>query len=126
VSEDLHQEALFKWAAISNIPELELMHHIPNGGHRNKRTAARLKAQGVKSGVPDVFLPVARGGFHGLYIEMKKPKDAKSSAGKATANQLRWQTKLNDNGYMAVICVGWEAAKDTIIAYLNCEEVSHG
>ena len=70
-TEDQEQIALFNWAAwMSNTkwPELELMYHVPNGGYRNKAEAGRFRAQGVKSGVPDIVLPVARGGWHGLYI----------------------------------------------------------
>lgn len=63
-----HQEALFEWAAyhMDCMPELEYMHHIPNGGKRDKRTAVALKRQGVKAGVPDICLPVARNGYHGV------------------------------------------------------------
>lgn len=122
MSEHQHQSALFRWAEISNIPELDLMYAIPNGGHRNKAVAAKLKKEGVKKGVPDIHLPVARGGFHGLYIELKKPKDTKSGAGKATKEQLDWQIKLNAHGYLTVICIGWEKAKETIESYLLCDE----
>ena len=70
------QIALFEWAALQSgrFPELTLLHHVPNGGSRNKIEAARLRAQGVKSGVPDLCLPVARGGNHGLYIELKRQR----------------------------------------------------
>ena len=53
-------------------PEVVLLFHIPNGGRRDTAEAANLKKQGVKPGVPDLFLPVARGGYHGLFIEMKR------------------------------------------------------
>lgn len=101
-----HQEALFEWAAyhMDCMPELEYMHHIPNGGKRDKRTAVALKRQGVKAGVPDICLPVARNGYHGLYIELKAGKN------KATKNQEKWQVFLNDQGYYAVICYGWREA----------------
>lgn len=124
MSEHQEQAALFRWAEMSNIPELELMYAIPNGGQRNKVVAAKLKREGVKKGVPDVCLPVARGGFHGLYIELKKPKDAKSGEGKATKEQLDWQIRLNAEGHLTVICVGWENAKKTIETYLLCNEVA--
>lgn len=64
------QIALFEWARLQTgrFPELALLYHVPNGGSRNKIEAARLRAQGVKSGVPDLCLPVARGASHGLYI----------------------------------------------------------
>lgn len=71
--EDEHQTALTQWARMmrTQYPALQLYHHIPNGGLRDKRTAARLIGQGVHSGVPDVFIPAARGGYHGIYVELK-------------------------------------------------------
>ena len=97
-----------KWA----MPELEYMHHIPNGGKRDKRTAVALKRQGVKAGVPDICLPVARNGYHGLYIELKAGKN------KATKSQEKWQKFLNSQGYYAVICYGWHEAAKVIEEYL--------
>lgn len=116
--EHLEQVALFKWAEMSKHKVLAMMYAIPNGGKRHKRVAVKLKAEGVKSGVPDICLPVARGVFHGLYIELKKPKTESSRAGTPTQNQIEWQQQLNEQGYMAVTCVGWESAKDTIESYL--------
>ena len=73
MSEEQEQVALFKWAKLQEnvYPALRLLYHIPNGGKRDKVTAARLKAAGVKAGVPDICLPVPAGGCNGLYIEMK-------------------------------------------------------
>ena len=67
-SESQEQQALFEWAELSKrcFPELELLFHVPNGGARSKATAGRLKAEGVKPGVPDLCLPVPRGAYHGL------------------------------------------------------------
>lgn len=67
------QAALFKWSrlASSRYPGLRLMFAIPNGGARDAITGAMLKAEGVKPGVPDIFLPVPVNGFHGLFVEMK-------------------------------------------------------
>ena len=114
-SEHAHQCALFCWAALetSRFPELALMFAIPNGGERNKIVAARLKAEGVKSSVPDIFLPVARGRWHGLFIELKKID------GRACEGQLEMIDKLKAQGFGACVCVGWEVARDTLIAYLK-------
>ena len=73
MTEHDEQAALFQWAELmaAQIPELRLMFAIPNGGHRHIGVARKLKAEGVKPGVPDIFLPVARNKFHGLFIEMK-------------------------------------------------------
>ena len=74
-TEHAHQVALFCWAAsmLAIHPELRWMYAIPNGGDRNPIVAARLKAEGVKSGVSDICIPVAKHGYHGFYIELKKP-----------------------------------------------------
>lgn len=89
------------------------MHHIPNGGKRDSTTAKMLKAEGVKAGVPDICLPVARGKYHGMYIEMKCGKN------KPTENQLWWQVALRRQGYFAIVSYGWEDAADWILKYLN-------
>ena len=114
--EDEEQSALFEWARMQSgkYPELELLHHIPNGGSRNKAEAAKLKRQGVKAGVPDICLPIARGGSHGLYIELKRQR-----GGKVSPEQLNWLLALTEQGYTAVICTGWEAAAKMIIDYLK-------
>lgn len=114
-SESDEQINLFTWAqySIGAHPELDLMYHIPNGGKRDLSTAKKLKAEGVKSGVPDVCLPIARGGFHSLYIEMKAGRN------KATESQSKWIEALNANGNLAVVCYGWVDASNVIRKYLN-------
>lgn len=110
------QTALFNWAefAQAQYPELALLHHIPNGGSRHKIEAARLKAQGVKPGVPDICLPVPRGGYHGLYIELKR-----QHRGKISNEQKIWLTALSGQGYKCLVCFGCDDAKKEIIKYLG-------
>ena len=69
-TESANQIALFAWTADNReeYPMLEIMHHIPNGGHRNKSTANRLRLEGVRAGVPDIFLPFPSKGFHDMSI----------------------------------------------------------
>jgi len=114
-TESDEQIALFQWAALQTrkYPELDLLYHIPNGGHRHKTTAIRLKAEGVKPGVPDLCLPVARSGYHGLYIELKAGKNT------LTDNQARWLGVLAENGYRVALCRGWEEASIAIKNYLE-------
>lgn len=97
-------------------PELSLLFHVPNGGKRSKTTAVRLKMEGVKAGVPDLFLPVARGGFYGLFIEMKAGKN------KTTQKQEEWLAALGAQGYCAQVCYGFEEARDAILKYLDLEK----
>ena len=109
-----HQEALFSWATYNmrHMPELEYLHHVPNGGKRDKATAIALKRQGVKAGVPDVELPVPRGEYHGLYIELKTGKNT------TTDNQKRWLKFLQQQGYYTAICYRWQLAAELIERYL--------
>lgn len=109
-----HQEALFSWAGynMGRMPELEYMHHVPNGGKRDRATAVALKRQGVKAGVPDIVLPAARAGYHGLYIELKAGKNT------TTENQRRWLEYLRQQGYYTAVCYGWQKAAELIETYL--------
>lgn len=118
VNEGVEQASLFRWATLASgtIPELELLYHIPNGGKRDIATARRLKAEGVKAGVPDLCLPVARGEYHGLYIELKAGKN------KTTKNQDEWLTRLMAQGYCVAVCYGWESASKTLTEYLRSAE----
>ncbi|MBC7617477.1 MAG: hypothetical protein H7293_00540, partial [Candidatus Saccharibacteria bacterium] len=63
MGENGHQKALFLWAALARCtrPELAWLHSVPNGAHVSKVQAAMLVAEGLRSGVPDIFLDVARG-----------------------------------------------------------------
>ena len=109
------QKTLFEWAAImeKQYPELSLMHAIPNGGSRNAIEARNLRLQGVKAGVPDIFLPCARNGFHGLYIELKRIK-----GGRVSVEQKKMLLALQEQGYKAVVCYGWEEAANVIQEYM--------
>lgn len=110
-----HQTALFQWAELMAgvYPELAWMFHVPNGGKRDRVTAARLKAEGVKAGVPDIVLPVPRGKYHGLWIELK------TDGGKPSKDQRDWMDYLNSMGYCALLCYGWQTAREEIELYLK-------
>lgn len=90
-----------------------MLHHIPNGGHRNPVTAVTMKRLGVKAGVPDLSLPVARHGYHGLYIEMK------AEGGRTQKNQSWWHARLTEQGYCVIICNEWGEAADRLLDYLG-------
>jgi len=117
-TEHEEQAALIRWTEYVKpvAPELGLLFAIPNGGARSKRTGKALKEEGVKPGVPDLCLPVARSGLHGLWLEMKRIK-----GGRVEPVQKEWHQKLKDQGYAVVVCRGWVAAKDALIDYLGLE-----
>ncbi len=109
------QVKIFQWAAFmeGRMPQLKNLYAVPNGGRRDRIEAAHLKQQGVKAGVPDICLAYPAGVYHGLYIELKVGKN------KPSDNQKEWIRNLRAAGYMAVVCYGFEQAKETIEKYLK-------
>ena len=118
--ESYEQEMVFAWAELMATiePRLELLHHIPNGGYRHPATAARMKSEGVKAGVPDICLPVAAKGYHGLYIEMKKA----DGSNRPSNQQRRWIRLLTKEGYKAEVAYGADEAIDILRDYLQLNQ----
>jgi hypothetical protein len=66
---------------------------IPNGGLRNIKVASKLKQEGVKAGVADLFVALSNGKYHGLFIEVKVGKNRQQP------NQKIFEQKVLENGY---------------------------
>jgi hypothetical protein len=94
------------WRGVGSI------YHIPNGGWRSKSEAGRLKAMGVRAGIPDLFLPVMSGKYGGLYIEMKY------EGGRASKEQIEMMEILEAQGYKSVLANGADEAIKAIKDYL--------
>jgi hypothetical protein len=110
------------------VPQLLWLHAIPNGGSRGDSKQSRsirggqLKAEGVKPGIPDIFLPLPVEAWHGLYIEMKKPsvKPKKaSSRGGVSDEQIEFRDYAHKNGYGHVVCYSWKEAADILKEYVG-------
>ena len=91
-------------------------YHVPNGGLRSKVTAAALKGQGVKAGVSDLVVAVARGGYYGLYLEFKATPPYHATL---ADSQRTWLYKMERQGYCAVLARGLEEAKTVIREYMS-------
>jgi hypothetical protein len=92
-----------------------ILHYaIPNGGKRGQMEAIRLKQQGVVAGVPDICIPVARKGHHGLYIELKRV-----AGGTVSDAQQYWMEALAKEGYKAEIVRGYDAAIAIVEEYFK-------
>ena len=115
--EHAEQVLLMQWWALAHqqfgVPE-QLLFVFLYGGERNIIVAARMKKEGVRAGVPDLFLAVPKGEFHGLFIEMKKPK-----GGRVSKNQSSMMKLLSEQGYRSKVCCGWVEARAEIERYLR-------
>lgn len=117
-SEDAEQKVFFEWCAYHEhtYPGISRAFHIPNGGRRDPAEAANLKRLGVKAGVPDIFVPVACGKWHGMFIEMKRRKN-----GRLSEAQADWIQFLNGMGFYAVVACGAAEAVEFVRKYYRQE-----
>lgn len=113
--EGKEQAALFAILAVKHPEVARLAFHVPNGGHRHIKVAAEMKRQGVKAGVSDIILPMARGGWFGLFIEFKAapPNDSRVSP-----EQNAFLLRMEQQGYYATVCRGIDEALRVIEHYL--------
>lgn len=120
-SEDTEQINAMEWARwnVNKYPELKWLHHIPNGGSRNKREAVKLKQMGVKAGVSDICLPYPKGIYCGLYIEMKFGNNRK------TEEQKAFLQDMEEAGHFVATCYSAEDAVKVIEEYLTLTVVKH-
>lgn len=94
----------------------KLIHAIPNGGARNIVTAAKLKAEGVVAGVPDLFIPEPSGQYHGLFVEMKV------KGGRLQQTQKNMIGKLKERGYKCDVCWSLDDFMKVVNEYFNRHE----
>lgn len=116
-TEHNEQVVLFRWADVMKAkhPELAELFAVPNGARTSMTVAKKLKAEGLKAGVEDVILLVARGGYHGLCIELKRRKPASSNV---SADQKEWHKRHMLRGYKVAVCYGAEEAQTVLLEYL--------
>lgn len=108
------------------LPWMRYVFAIPNGGLRDKITAGKLKAEGVKPGVPDIFVPFPRyvghapcSIAHGLFIEMKRTKSTGKAKGRLGEAQEPFHQFLADTGYRVAVCYTWREAVAALKSYLG-------
>ena len=110
-----YQQQVVEWARLAHMsgkyPNLDLLHCSLNGVKLSALQATKSKQQGMLSGIPDLFLPVPIGGFHGLFIEMKSEK------GRLSTNQTWFLSKVELLGYKIAVCYSANEAIKTIENY---------
>lgn len=96
---------------------------VPNGGKRTAAGAKQLKNMGVRAGVPDLFVPIpqrkkyGRGHYCGMWIEMKRVDDDSI----VSDDQVEWIRRLSDNGYYAIVAMGYNEAWEQLEKYMEGE-----
>lgn len=123
-TEHAHQRAFFCWCNQQQYDSrIRRAFAIPNGGERNVAVAARLKAEGVKPGVPDVFLPIPVFTSNGLWIEFKKPgDDSGKGKGVLSQDQKEWQSYLISQNYSHFVAYTHLQAQQAVLQYLGIRE----
>ena len=111
-TEHQEQTAVIQWC--DQHPIAKLIFAIPNGANKSPATAAKFKREGLRKGVADLFLPVARSGFYGLFIEMKRRKGSVTSP-----EQVTFAAQVHKQGYCYFVCYGAENAIGVIARYLE-------
>jgi hypothetical protein len=117
--EDIEQTMFFNVLRYKRPNVYDVTFHVPNGGQRNIREGARLKQQGVKPGVPDIFVPVACGNYLGLFIEMKRKKVAGCAMPVVSKEQKHMMRLLEAQGYRCIVAYGADEALDLLEQYLK-------
>ena len=112
MTESQEQRQLIQWCRTD--PKFQYLFHIPNESVGGQGWIIRNRQLGVKAGVPDLFYPVPMHGYHGLFIEMKRERGSYASE-----EQMIWLTNLRLEGYMAMVCRGYEHARNVIEEYLR-------
>jgi hypothetical protein len=113
-----HEEQCAVIALADQHPIAKHLFAIPNGANKSPATAAKFKREGLRAGYPDLGLDVARRGYHGLRIEMKRSK-----GGVVSENQSHWFAFLTDQGYCCKLCRGAEEAIEVLEWYLTTENI---
>lgn len=113
-SESQEQAVVIEWWRLQ-CPRLDrLLFAIPNGGLRNKATAAKLQKEGVKAGVADLFLAIPASGYHGLFLEMKRRK-----GGRQSEEQRLFEADVTEKGYRYILAKGANEAISAIRNYMG-------
>ncbi|MCK5611136.1 VRR-NUC domain-containing protein [Candidatus Pacearchaeota archaeon] len=126
MSEHDEQVALVSWFKTQYPKYKDCIIAIPNGAHlagspkQRARKIAKMKKEGLKNGVSDLFIAVPVGNKSGLWIEMKDTNKTRCSV---SESQMAHLELMREVGYEAVWCAGFENARTAIYAYFGSDNV---
>ena len=120
--EHIEQTLLIKWFYLQYPTEIII--HIPNELIRTCTQAMRAVLAGMVTGAPDLFMPVARGEYHGLFIEMKRKAVKGKPKGVVSERQKQVIEHLESRKYLCQVCHGFEQARTAIMTYMILKDKS--
>jgi hypothetical protein len=112
-SESSIQVSYLQWLSLQYPKCFQVTFSIPNSGKRDVRFACRLKREGMKAGVPDLFMAYPSIPHHGLFIEFKK------KGGRLSKNQVEFIEPLKKMEYKVIVCYNLETAMQETKEYLG-------
>lgn len=119
-TEHSQQAAFFCWIQQQQFDDrLRYAFAIPNGGERNVKVASRLKAEGVKAGVPDVFIPIPATIYAGMWLEFKRPGTENQRPGRLSTDQEKWRDFLISQHYFHKTVFNHLQAAESVLIYLG-------
>lgn len=113
--ESIIQQNFMQWLKLQYRFLFDVTCAIPNQGRRSYKNASRMKAEGMKKGMPDVVIFYPSGFYHGMFIEFKSEK------GKPSVDQIKMMETLTENDYYCCYCYSLEDGIREIRGYLNNE-----
>lgn len=135
---EFHEQVKFiNWCVsqkgCKDLPHIDHIFSIPNGAHVTKAQRGKLVSEGMRAGVSDMFLPVPRNGYHGLWLEMKAPEirhhrtnNILKPKGATKQNQKDWLKNMHDRGYACGIVYGKLEAINAILSYYGVMQLPSG
>jgi hypothetical protein len=117
-SEHQEQVAYFDWVRLmeNSDSRYSMIFAIPNGGRRDTSTAVKLKREGVKAGVSDVFVAIPSRGYHGAFLELK------TKTGRVRDSQKVFIAAAAEQGYFTEVVRGFDEIKEITEWYLGSDE----
>lgn len=115
MKEDSELIKFFDWVRINEKfdPRLSAIYHIANERRTSMHSGKIFKQKGVKSGIPDVHVPIPSGMYPGLYIEFKvRPNNL-------SPEQKKMIKTLLNIGHLVVVAWSADEAIDIVCEYLS-------
>lgn len=110
-----HNEQVGLFQALAYHPEMRWVFAVPNGFYSSPAQKSKMKKEGLKSGVWDIFAAYPRKGYHGLFVEMKFGHN------QLTQEQVEFGNDMEKEGYLCRVAYNWQEAYKILTEYMEVE-----